>query len=207
MARPGHWRQRARRAPHGRAERAYDERSVRICCGLHRGRLPAGDGARIRPFLGGAPPRLQGAALFGRLRQDAVEPCGGRRPAPSTSLLRCRSAATSRCSTSVKAPVRPGGAAPRLQSPAALAAHLRTARRSGLQHHVCGAGADRHAADVRRRAGAPDAGRRRRRFDRRPRRPARRRRDQRHQWRAGQFASAMCCSACSMPSATARRSS
>src|SRR6202043_397301 len=53
-------------------------------CGLasvvvYRGRERARYGARVRPLLGRAPPRLQIAALFGGFRKAAAEPRRGSR--------------------------------------------------------------------------------------------------------------------------------
>ena len=62
----------------------------------------AGDLPRVRPLLGGAPLRRQGAAFLGRLRQAAVV-APRHATAPNTSSPRSRSAATSRCSTSARA--------------------------------------------------------------------------------------------------------
>ena len=71
---------------------------------VHRRRQPAGHGARVRPLLGGAQARLQGAAFLGGLRQAALQARRARRPITrNTSSPRCRSAATCACSTSATA--------------------------------------------------------------------------------------------------------
>ncbi len=50
---------------------AHERRHPDLHRRLHRRDRRPGDGARVRPFLGRAPPRLQGPALLDRLRQAA----------------------------------------------------------------------------------------------------------------------------------------
>ncbi len=64
---------RGRRTSSRRPERLRMIHTLSVPAGVPRRLLPAGDRPRVRPFLGGAAPRLQGAALLGRFRQAALE--------------------------------------------------------------------------------------------------------------------------------------
>ena len=141
-------------------------------------RVPAGHRARIRPFLGGAPAGLQGAALLGGLRQAAVEARRRRRPAPSTCWPPSRWAATSSCSTSARGRWRRPSCARAFTRRPHWQRILVLLAGPAFNIRLCGPGAGRHASgsaasprcgpwSATVRADSPAAARR----------PARRRRD------------------------------
>ena len=120
---------------------------------LHRRARIADRRARIRPLPGRGGLRRQGAALFGRLRQDAVSLAAQAAASRPGHRIRdrapSRSAATSRCWTSARG--RAGREeASRLQHPAA--AFARSHRRRRADRQPAAGGSALHAGQLDRRA-------------------------------------------------------
>ena len=185
------------RAAGGRRSRARGHEYRLVHTVVRHRRRAAGHHSRVRPLLGRAAARLQGAPVLGRLRTAALVAARG---AGSDRDRHCAHPARRlrQAARRARGAGAAGGPGAVLHPQAPVPAHRGADRRTRFQHPVRHPGARRHHVGQRHHAVSARGGRYHGGLDRRQCGPALRRYHRRDQWHARSASNRVSSSACSM---------